>query len=119
MARLGRENSYLTHSPRKRTNSKTSQEVRFCAKLSARLRQQHYEERHRSLCTLGGRNSWLPLTPRTPRQGVERFERRGVRAIILPCRISGIARKVPSAAAMMVTLCKLAEDLGTFEVRSG
>src|SRR5215469_12835723 len=50
-------------------------------------------------------DSWLPLTPRTPRQRVERFERRGVRAIILPCRITGIARKVPPATAMMVTHC--------------
>src|SRR5262245_18064251 len=52
-----------------------------------------------------GTDSWLPLTPRTPRERVERHERCGVRAIILPCRISGIARKVTPAAAMMVTHC--------------
>src|SRR5215831_13947984 len=50
-------------------------------------------------------DSWLPLTPRTPRERVQRHERRGVRAIIFPSRISGIARKVPPASAMMVTHC--------------
>src|SRR5262249_51241249 len=54
-------------------------------------------------CAAAGRES--PLTPRTPRERVQRHERRGVRAIILPSRISGIARKVPPAPAMMVTHC--------------
>jgi hypothetical protein len=38
--------------------------------------------------------SILPLTPRHPREPIQRYERCGVRAIILPCRVGGIAGKV-------------------------
>jgi hypothetical protein len=44
----------------------------------------------------------LPLTPRTPRQRVQRHKGGGVRAIVLPRRICGVARKAPLALAVTV-----------------
>jgi hypothetical protein len=49
------------------------------------------------------RYGWLPLTPRRPRQCTQRYERCGVRAIILPIWLGGIVRKVPRAPPVAFT----------------